>query len=351
MTIEIKLIVFFIYTIILSLFLHKYLIKRTKHYNIKKTNTSAERWSTQTKPILGGVTFFIIFIFSIINYPILFNNDFSLSKETIGIISVVTLSFMMGFADDILNTPPGFKFTFQVLSGIILIYFGLHINIFETTWINYTLTIFWVVAIMNSVNMLDNMDAITTSVSSTIIIGAIFILYITKPFSGIFLIISIGTLASLLSFLVFNWYPSKMYMGDNGSQFLGALLAIISIQTFWNTPVSIGIDNKYSFLLILMTFIIPISDTTTVSINRLLRKQSPFVGGRDHTTHHLSYLGLHERTIAWVLMFTNLVFVLFVTYIIIHPENNNTKILISGILALLVLITLYTITKINKQNE
>jgi UDP-GlcNAc:undecaprenyl-phosphate GlcNAc-1-phosphate transferase len=326
-------------------------VQRAKHYNIKKTNTSAERWSSQTKPILGGVTFFIIFLFSLLNYSILFNSNALFSSEIFGVLIVITISFMMGFADDILNTPPGFKFTFQLLNGIILIYSGIYINIFEYDWANYFLTIFWVIAIMNSVNMLDNMDAITTSVSIAILTGAICILYVLMPFSGVFLIISIGALASLLSFLVYNWHPSKMYMGDNGSQFLGAILAVISIQIFWNTPILMGIDNKYSLLIILMAFIIPISDTATVTINRLLRKQSPFIGGKDHTTHHLSYIGLSEKTIARTLTSINLLFVIIVAFIILYPEKNELKILIFGSLALLVFAILYTITKISKQKK
>lgn len=345
---EIKLLVFFLYTLILSLLLHRYFVIRAERYKIKKTNISAERWGSQTKPILGGVTFFAAFIFSIINYTFFFDGDNLIKSEIFGVLIVITMSFMMGFADDMLNTPPGFKFAFQFLGGVILIYTGLYIQVFESVWLNYALTIFWVVGIMNSVNMLDNMDAITTSVSSTILVGAIIVLYVLMPFSGVFLLIAIGALASLLSFLYYNWHPSKMYMGDNGSQFLGALLAIIGIQVFWNSSQMINHSNLYPFLLILMAFIIPISDTTAVTINRLLRGQSPFIGGRDHTTHHLSYFGLSESLIAWVLMLTNLIFIGFAVFIILYPQKIIFPVWIIGILALLVLGSLYSITKISK---
>jgi UDP-GlcNAc:undecaprenyl-phosphate GlcNAc-1-phosphate transferase len=171
------------------------------------------------------------------------------------------------------------------------------------------------------------------------------------PFNGVFLILAIGSLASLISFLYYNWHPSKMYMGDNGSQFLGALLAIIGIQVFWNSPNTTSHPTLYPFMLILMAFIIPISDTTTVTINRLMRGQSPFVGGRDHTTHHLSYFGLKERTIAWTLMLTNLFFVGLTIAIIFFSDKSPIPIWIIGSLALLVLVTLYTITKISKPKK
>jgi UDP-GlcNAc:undecaprenyl-phosphate GlcNAc-1-phosphate transferase len=199
--------------------------------------------------------------------------------------------------------------------------------------------------------MLDNMDAITTSVSSTILLGAVLILFFNPPFSGVLLILTIGVLASLLSFLYYIWNPSKMYMGDNGSQFLGAFLAIIGIQVFWNSPQMSDHSNLYPFLLAFMAFIVPISDTSTVTINRLLRKQSPFIGGRDHTTHHLSYFGFSDRKVAWVLVTINLIFVSFSLFIILFPSKIPFPVWILGIMALLVLVSLYSITKISKPTK
>ncbi len=115
------------------------------------------------------------------------------------------------------------------------------------------------------------------------------------------LLVLIGVLASLLAFLRFNWHPSKMYMGDTGSQFLGVFLAAMGIIYFWNDPYNpnMQISGKL-FSITVMTFILPILDTTVVVINRLSKGQSPFIGGKDHTTHSLAYLGLSDRQVAWV---------------------------------------------------
>jgi UDP-GlcNAc:undecaprenyl-phosphate GlcNAc-1-phosphate transferase len=351
MILEFKLLLFFAAALVISLLMHRFFVIRAERYNIKKTNISAVRWSSQTKPILGGVTFYGAFLFSVFVYAVFFDASKLLNSQIFGIIMVVTLSFMMGLADDMLNTPPGFKFIFQFLSGAILIYSGIYIQIFDTEWLNYLLTLFWVIGIMNSINMLDNMDAITTSVSSTILLGAVLVLFFSQPFSGVLFLLTIGVLASLLSFLYYNWNPSKMYMGDNGSQFLGAFLAIIGIQVFWNSPQLNFHSNLYPFLLAFMAFIVPISDTSTVTINRLLRKQSPFIGGRDHTTHHLSYFGFTDRKVAWVLLTINLIFVSFSLFIIIFPSKIPFPIWILGIMALLVLVSLYSITKISKPTK
>jgi UDP-GlcNAc:undecaprenyl-phosphate GlcNAc-1-phosphate transferase len=351
MTFSLTLIIFFAYTLVISLLLHRFFVIRAERYKIKKANVSAERWSSQTKPILGGITFYSIFLFSIVNYFIFFDASNLLQSQVLGTIIAVTIAFLMGLADDMLNTPPGFKFIFQVLCAAILIYSGILIDVFDNVWFNYLLTAFWIVGIMNSLNMLDNMDAITTSVSSTILIGMVILLAVSLPFSGVFLVIALGTLAALLSFLYYNWNPSKMYMGDNGSQFLGAVIAILSIEAFWNAPNVANLSNWFPFLLAFLAFIVPISDTSSVTINRLMRGQSPFIGGRDHTTHHLSYFGLSDRKVALVLLSINALFVAISVSIILKSGNTFFNPWIIGIFAILVSTSLYTITKISKPKK
>jgi UDP-GlcNAc:undecaprenyl-phosphate/decaprenyl-phosphate GlcNAc-1-phosphate transferase len=113
----------------------------------------------------------------------------------------------------------------------------------------------------------------------------------------------LGVLGSLIGFLFYNWYPSKMYMGDTGSQFLGVFLAAFSIILIWHEREPTGnVFQVRQFMLPLILFIVPLIDTITVSIRRMIRGSSPFVGGKDHTTHHLAYIGLHEREVAIVLM-------------------------------------------------
>lgn len=351
MTVLVKSLLFFSYSLILGIFLHRFFVIRAEQYKIKKANTSAERWSSQTKPILGGLTFYSLFIFSVINYMFFYNIEHLLRPEILGSILVITISFLMGLADDMLNTPPGFKFVFQVLCSFILIYSGVYIHIFDSEIYNYLLTAFWVIGIMNSINMLDNMDAITTSVSISILFTAIVLMLVLGEFSPFFLMISFGGLAALFSFLYYNWYPAKMYMGDNGSQFLGALLAVVGIFCFWNAPQMQYHTRIYPFLFAFLAFLVPIADTTTVTINRLLRGQSPFVGGRDHTTHHLSYAGLHERMIAVLYFSLNLIFGLMAVLIIVLKDRFIIPVWLIASLALAVLISLYVNTKISKPKK
>src|SRR5258706_550335 len=117
--------------------------------------------------------------------------------------------------------------------------------------------------------------------------------FLNKEFFGLLV-------ACILGFFFYNWHPAVIYMGDTGSQFLGVFLSAVGIKFFWQAgtvPPSELIDFRQVIIPILV-FIVPIVDTTTVFINRILRKQSPFVGGKDHTTHSLAYIGFSDRQVA-----------------------------------------------------
>jgi UDP-GlcNAc:undecaprenyl-phosphate GlcNAc-1-phosphate transferase len=191
---------------------------------------------------------------------------------------------------------------------------GIQVNISSWMPLNYFLTVFWVVGIMNSLNMLDNMDAIASSVAIMVILGAISVMMLNHDYSGIFMIILIGMLGAILGFLFYNWHPSVIYMGDTGSQFLGVFLSAVGIKFFWQpsaVPTLELIDFR-TIIIPVLIFIVPIVDTTTVFINRILRKQSPFVGGKDHTTHSLAYIGLTDRQVALTVIGVSLMSILMV---------------------------------------
>lgn len=242
----------------------------------------------------------------------------------------------MGLADDAYNTKPLLKLFVQISCGIILVITNTKIHFFSNGMLNSAITIIWVVGIMNSINMLDNMDAITSSVGAIIILAAISFILLRQDYSSVYLLMLIGVLASLIGFLFFNWHPSKMYMGDTGSQFIGLLLAFVGITYFWDGQDIEG--NKIVSKQIisgLLIFIIPLTDTITVVVNRLMKKQSPFVGGKDHTTHHLHYLGMTDRQIALgftgVTLISLMLTVFFINYI--KTWNDNIVMLFSAYIA------------------
>jgi UDP-GlcNAc:undecaprenyl-phosphate GlcNAc-1-phosphate transferase len=313
---------YFIGTIVLSFLINGIFLKFASTLGIRNSSETIIRWSSTSKPSLGGISFYLIFLLSIICYSIFFKEPhILLNKRLLGLLAASTLAFLMGLSDDAYNTRPILKFLIQVSCALILITTGTYITMFSDDLLNYALTLFWVVGLMNSINMLDNMDGITTIVSIAVILNAILIVKLNCNVNNVNVFSLIGVMAALIGFLYFNWHPSKMFMGDTGSQFLGLFLAAMGITYFWN-PVTASenyIQSKHFFITVL-TFAIPIIDTTTVVINRISKGKSPFVGGKDHTTHSLFFMGVTEKRVAilyfgicLVSMFFNLLIVKYIT--------------------------------------
>ena len=302
--------VFFISIVFFCLLINTILLKFSTTLGIRENEKPIIRWSSISRPALGGISFYISFLISTACYGVFFEEQTLFNDaQAIGILSAASLAFLMGLADDAYNTKPFLKFFVQVLCGIILIFSSINdtyehstiIQIFENNTLNYILTIVWVVGIMNSINMLDNMDGITSLTSIFIILIILFYLSINSDFENFDFIALLGVLAALTAFLFYNWHPSKMFMGDSGSQFIGLFIAVFGIKYIWNSSSFEGdsIPSK-QIITVLIAFILPIIDTSSVVINRIARKQSPFIGGKDHTTHHLSYLGFSDSQVGFI---------------------------------------------------
>ncbi len=331
----------------LAIFGYRFLLRHNVVNLLKKKNETGERFASQTKPIIGGTIFFVCVIIGFfIALPFVTTITYS---ENIALLLCCIIAFGMGCIDDLKNFSPLFKLIFQIICAIIIITCDNHIETSDNIFLNYTITIFWVVFIMNSINMLDNMDGVTASISIIIFI-ALFGLAIQSSFDAI---IILSIIASLAAFLFWNWYPSKMYMGDNGSQLLGVLLAYFSIKYIWNSNDSVIGFNYEQIVFIALMFIIPITDTVTVAINRFLGNKSPFVGDRYHTTHCLVYQGLSVPQTATLLCVINTIGCALSWYFITfqYGKITMTEVFWGGIFELCVFIVFYTINLIIRKKN
>lgn len=301
----ILLILFFGISIFFSFLINWLFLKFSINLGSRGKEVGQVRWSSNVKPAIGGISFFIVFLISIsVIGTIPRETETFLDKKLIGLMAASSLGFLIGLADDAYNTNPLVKFIGQLSCAFILIVSDVYIKVFGIDSLDFLITVIWVVGLMNSINMLDNMDAITTTTAASIILGMLLVIFTIDNISAnVYQIMLVGVLGSLIGFLYFNWNPSKIYMGDTGSQFLGVFLAGASILFIWNfRDFPNSIFELKQFVIPMLFFIVPIIDTSTVTIRRLMRKQSPFVGGKDHTTHHLAYLGLNDKQVAITLM-------------------------------------------------
>ncbi len=339
----------FFAALVFSLLINSLFMRFARTLGIRDRVPLTMRWSSSSKPAFGGIGFYILFLVGFTLHGVLFPGQSrdALRPELLGLLAATSLGFLMGLADDAYDTRPLLKLAVQLACGAILIATGTYIDLFETQWINIIITMVWTVGMMNAINMLDNMDGITTVVAIGILAAAIMVMLLMGPMDPVYMVLMVGTMAAISGFLFFNWHPSRMFMGDTGSQFLGVFLAFTGIRFFWNTPSPLNEwEPERQVLAAIIVFLLPIVDTTIVSINRIARGSSPFVGGRDHTTHHLSYAGLSDGQVALTFIGLSLVngFLTFVMFRFIEVWRNfHTVIFV--LYCLLVFSTLLILTR------
>lgn len=258
------------------------------------------RWSASGKPLVGGVALYIVFLLTALAAELLFRQYYRTdSPQFAHWVGAGTLAFLIGLADDAYGTRPLAKLAGQLLCGA-WVALAFPIDFFGLAEADFALTMFWVVGLMNSVNLLDNMDGAAGTVAfvACLVAGAsLFFKGMIETPQGYS---AVGLAGGLVGFLALNRRPAKLYMGDAGSMFLGLLLALFGIFVFWNAPELNG-NPAPQLLAPVLLLLPPILDTTFVTVARLARGQSPAVGGRDHTTHHLVYAGVPEGWVPVVL--------------------------------------------------
>jgi UDP-GlcNAc:undecaprenyl-phosphate GlcNAc-1-phosphate transferase len=284
------------------------LLRFSTSLGIRNKNDVTIRWSNESKPSLGGVSFFVVFIFASFAHLIIFydenifHNDYY-HLEFTGLFLAGSIAFLMGLADDSYNTRPLIKLVVQIMCGVIFVMTGTLISIFSNHTFNVIFTILWVIVIMNSLNMLDNMDGITGTTVFFILLSCLFGYWLIHGVnSDIWSLTIISVIGAVLGFLKYNIHPSKLFMGDAGSQFIGLFVAFFGVKCLWNASIVSGSATWVGFIFILVAFTPAAADTLTVVINRLKKGKSPMVGGKDHTTHHLVYAGYNDKQVWYVFL-------------------------------------------------
>ncbi|MBI2881705.1 MAG: hypothetical protein HYY21_08935 [Candidatus Tectomicrobia bacterium] len=242
-----------------------------------------DRWSRRETALLGGVAIFVSAMASFL-YFVPIEND----KSLIGLLVGGTFMFAVGLIDDIRKTPPYAKLLAQIVGACAAVYSGIYFEMIPKA-VSLPLTIVWIVGVTNAFNLIDNMDGLAAGVA--VIASGILFGYSVLNEEVFIALVCLALAGGALGFLVYNFNPARIFMGDSGSMFIGYLISVLSI---------IGTANHVSNLvatLIVPTMVlgVPIFDTAFVALLRRLRGQAISQGGRDHTSHRLVTLGLSER--------------------------------------------------------
>ena len=260
-----------------------YAVREAAHKFGFVAKPKADRWHKRPTAMLGGVA---IFLTTVLIYAAFVPK----SSESLIILAGSTVLFLVGLVDDILQVKPYQKLIGQLIGTAIVIGFGLVLPWTSSDILNIGITCFWLIGITNAINLLDNMDGLSAG------IAAIAAVSLAAGFAAsgqtnemIFLAAFIG---ALIGFLVFNFNPASIFMGDSGSMFVGFLLASSVLMTDVGGR-SRGIVSILAVPALIL--FVPIFDTTFVTVLRKLWGRKASQGGRDHTSHRLVALGLSER--------------------------------------------------------
>ena len=326
--------IFLIGGAVLSLLINMLLLRFSKNLGIRNKNDVTIRWSNESKPSLGGISMYVTFLFSTLFFAAIFSKtDVFDNPVFLSLLAAVSLAFTIGLADDAYNTRPFLKLLGQITCGVIFVIGGVTIDFFHDATLDAVFTVLWVVILMNSLNMLDNMDGITGTVSFFILTACLVSFFLFQGLSlSFWLLTLVALLGALIGFMKFNINPSKMFMGDAGSQFLSLVVAYFSIEAFWNVAAQFEIPSWSSFLLVLTVFTPAAVDTLTVVINRLKKGQSPMVGGKDHTTHHLVYSGRSEFKVWFIFLIISILSALLAIVLLLIVVKGYYQVTLIGLL-------------------
>ena len=247
---------------------------------------SADRWHKRPTPLLGGV--------AIVTTVFLGALVFGVADDLARFLVAGALIFVVGVTDDMFNLKPSTKLIAEIAVASILVFFGFRLEWSSSLTIDLLLTVVWIVGVTNAFNLLDNMDGLCAGIAliagMTLIAG----LAESSPETVMFALMA----GALGGFLFYNFNPASVFMGDSGSLFLGLMFSALALASNQGHHTSGLVSVIVAPALILL---IPIFDTTLVTVLRIISGRRASQGGRDHSSHRLVAIGLSERRAVLVL--------------------------------------------------
>ncbi len=249
-------------------------------------------------PRMGGLAIFFGFMASMLLFV-------PLGADKQGMLLGAVIIVVLGMLDDKYALPAKPKFLVQIAAALIAVLAGNRIevlsnpNIFSPDpvwvlgWLSYPVTVIWIVAITNAVNLIDGLDGLACGVST---ISAATMLVIALLVSELDVAIMMAALAgACIGFLPYNFNPAKIFMGDTGATFLGFIMATVSVE---------GMFKQYTIISFVVPFLmlgLPIFDVCFAVVRRVSHGQSPMQPDRGHVHHRLIDMGFSQKQAVGVL--------------------------------------------------
>lgn len=241
------------------------------------------------KPMMGGLAIYGALALSLL----LFSPPQHL-RELGAILAGASFLGIVGLLDDRYNLGIRIRLIAMTAAALGLVLSGISIQLFQIPWIDIPLTILWVLTVVNAANFMDNMDGLTAGLTG--IAAAYFVIIAFSQ--GLTLVTSLAAAlaGSAVGFLIYNFNPASVFMGDMGALVLGFILAVLGIKIkFGVQPLNV------TWMIPLLVLALPLFDITLVVITRLMEGRSPGQAGKDHTSHRLMSIGFSQRQTLFIL--------------------------------------------------
>ena len=270
---------------------------------------------TKPMPRLGGLGIFCGFL---LGYMLFCTQTTQMNSILIGSFILI----LVGMIDDIKPLKPLTKFAGQIISAIVVVYYG-NILLQDVSayglYINFgmfarPITILFIVAIINCVNLIDGLDGLAGGICTIFFITIALISNIMGVYAGLDASLTLIMIGATLGFLVYNFHPAKIFMGDSGSMFLGYMIAVISLLGFKNVTLT-------SFVVPILILAIPILDTLFAILRRLLKGQSFAKADKEHFHHQiLKRAGNQTKTVLIIFLIQILFSIASIVYVLQNPN-------------------------------
>ncbi|MCU0423673.1 MAG: undecaprenyl/decaprenyl-phosphate alpha-N-acetylglucosaminyl 1-phosphate transferase [Bacteroidia bacterium] len=296
-------------------------------------------------PRLGGIALVVGFSIAVSLWGLPVGVDTRLQYLQAALI----ILFFSGLKDDIIALSPMKKLATQLLAAIITVggegilinsFYGLFGITEIPLWLSYVITVFTIIVITNSFNLIDGVDGLAGGIG--FICAITFGLWFNFIDQLGWSILAFSLAGALLGFLIFNFNPAKIFMGDAGSLCTGFLLAIFAVKFIqFNAPEFNGLYKINSAPGIAVAIlIIPLFDTLRVFVLRVIKKKSPFVADKNHIHHSLIKIGMGHKEVAIALYLVNIVFV-SIAFLIKDSSTTMILIIVGGLALALAQIPIY----------
>lgn len=268
---------------------------------------NARRVNKVPMPTLGGLAIFLAFNFSLF---FLLRNQIP-NPQFYGIFFGECIIMLTGIIDDIFELKPSQKMIGILLAALAVYWFAEvqmttltlpFIGIVHLGWLSLPITLLWIAAITNAINLLDGLDGLATGVTIIALFTTGFTGLFFLPSTNIYIVIMIFTLvAAEVGFLPYNFFPARIYLGDTGALFIGFMIAVFSLSGLKNATF-------ISVLIPVMILGVPLTDTIYAILRRLLNKQSIAHADKRHLHHRLMQMGLTHRQTVLVIYGISMIF-------------------------------------------